>query len=127
MTVVRWRFDDPSTLESYTFSINPKAGGSPAYQKQFQYRNTSAQGGKVLVFQGRDEPQKLTWDGTILDQASLDAHVTWFNKKNQIQVTDDLGRSFFIIIESFTPKRERAASSPWKHSYTLNATIVSWA
>lgn len=127
MTVVRWRFDDPSTLESYTFSINPKEGGSPSYKKKFQYENTSAPDGKVLVFQGRDEPQKLTWDGTILDQALFDALVTWWDKRNQITVTDDLGRVFTIIIESFEPKRVRAATVPWKHTYSVTATIVNWA
>lgn len=125
--VVRWRFDDPSSLESYTFAINPKDGGSPSYKKSFQYQNTSAPAGKVLVFQGRDDTQKLTWDGTILDEASFNALVTWWNKRNQITVTDDLGRVFTIIIESFEPKRVRAATAPWKHSYTLTATIVNWA
>lgn len=126
MAVVRWRFDDPVTLESYTFAVNPKAGGSPALAKQFDYANTSAQSGKALVFQGRDQVQKLTFDGTILLQAEYDAMVTWFNKKNQIKITDDLGRILYIIIEQFTPKRERAVQHPWKHSYTVNATIVNW-
>lgn len=126
MAVVRWKFDDPILLTSYTFTINPSAGGSPALAKQFDYANTSAQGGKAIVFQGRDQVQKLTFDGVILDQASYDAMVLWFNKKNQIKVTDDLGRILYVIFETFTPKRERAVHYPWKHSYSVTATIVNW-
>jgi hypothetical protein len=127
MAVVRWVFYDPATAESYTFAINPTSGGSPSYEKTFQYQNTAAPDGKVLVFEGRQAVKKLSFEGKILEQTHYDAFVTWFNKANQIRVTDDLGRTFYIIIEKFDPKRERAVHSPWKHSYTVDASIVDWA
>lgn len=127
MPVVRWQFADPVSLETYTFSINPSSGGSPSYGKTFDFANTAGPDGKVLVFQGRDKVKKLSFDGKILTEDDYNAMILWFNKRNQITLTDDLGRTFTIIIEEFSPKRERASSSPWKHSYTVSASIVDWS
>lgn len=124
--VVKWKFDDPVTSASYTFDINPVAGGSPNYTKKFNYTNTAAPNGKVLVFEGQDDVQKIDFNGTILEQAQYDAFVTWWRKRYQIKVTDDLLREFMIVIESFEPTRVRARSHPWKHTYNVKATILDW-
>lgn len=124
--VVRWIFYDPGTSETYVFAINPSSGGSPGYKKNFTFANTAAPDGKTLVFEGRDEVQNLEFDGVIFEQVELDAFVLWWQKRNQITITDDLGRIFSIIIQEFTPKRERAVHHPWKHSYSCKAIIVNW-
>ncbi len=124
--VVKWNFYDPVTLETYTFDINPAEGGSPALNKTITYKNTSAPDGKTLVFQGRNQPQVMEFSGTILNQSQYDAMIEWFNKVHQIKITDDLSREYWIVIESFDPKRERASHYPYKHSYTVRATIVDW-
>lgn len=126
MAVVRWLFEDPVTLDSYEMEVNPSSGGSPNYTKKITYENTSAPDGKVIVFEGRDEVRKLEFSGTILTEAQFNAFVTWWEKRYQVSVTDDLGRVFSIILESFDPTRERAIHYPWKHSYRVNATIVDW-
>lgn len=124
--LVRWRFDDPSTLETYTFAINPNEGGTPTRQKQFQYQSTAAPDGKTIVFEGRDQPKKITFSGVLTDEAHYDALNTWFDHQNQIQLTDDLQRSFYIVIESLTMTRKRSATTPWKHDYTVTATVVDY-
>lgn len=124
--VVKWQFYDPVTTESYTFEINPSQGGSPQLSKNFAYQSTAAPDGKVIAFEGRIPVQTIEFSGTILSQSQYDAIIEWFNKPYQIQVTDDLGRSFVIVIEQFSPTRERAFHYPYKHSYTVRATIVDW-
>lgn len=124
--VVKWEFFDPVTLEIVPFEINPAAGGSPSYQKNVQYKDTSAPDGKVIVFEGRDRPRELEFTGTILTESQYNMFVEWWDKRYQISVTDDLGREFVIMIDSFAPTRERAVHYPWKHSYTVRATIVDW-
>lgn len=124
--VVRWQFDDPVSLETYTFAINPSEGGSPGYNKRFDFIATAAPDGRTLVFEGRDEPQELTFSGTLLTEAEFNAFVEWYQKRYQVLITDDLGRQFHIIVKSFVPVRERARSHPWKHSYTVAATVVDW-
>lgn len=124
VSVVRWQFYDPVTLQTLTFEINPDDGGSPAYAKTITYANTSAPNGAVLIFEGRDQVQKLEWSGTLLTQTHFTAYTTWWAKRYQVQLTDDLGRIFQIVVESFTPTRKRSALYPWKHTYKVVATVV---
>lgn len=124
MSVTKWTFTDPVTSAGYTFIINPSEGGSPSYEKNIQYQNTAAPDGKVLSFEGRDNPKRLEFSGVLFTEAEYDAFVEWWDKRYQVVITDDLGRTFTILIESFVPKRERAVHSPWKHSYDVIATIV---
>lgn len=122
---VRWVLFDPTNSSSYSFHINPKAGGSPLYRKSMTYMNTLAPGGKVLMFEGQTEPQNVEFSGVILEQAQYDALALWFNKRYQLQLTDDLGRVFIIYITEYTPTREWSRSHQWRHSYTVKYTIMS--
>lgn len=124
--VVRWRFDDPSDSSFHVFEINPDAGGSPSYIKNVGYQNTVAPGGKTLIYEGADQPQTLEFSGNILSQDEFNAFITWFNKRHQIKLTDDLGRQMYIYITEFTPKRVRASLFPWRHTYDVKATVISW-
>lgn len=122
----RWTFFDPSTSDTYAFEINPNTGGSPDYKRNFAYSNTAAADGKTLVFEGRKTAPTLEVSGTLLTQAQYDAFVTWWQKRNQILMTDDLGRQFWVVIENFKPTRVRAVQHPWKHTYSLSLTIIDW-
>lgn len=126
MAVVRWVFEDPVSLIAETFEINPNEGGSPSYEKNMTYKAAAAAGGRVIALEGRDRPKTLEFSGTLLTQSQFEMFTTWWNKRYQVKVTDDLNREFYILIESFIPKRERAIHYPWKHSYTVRATVVDW-
>lgn len=126
MAVVRWVFEDPVTLETQQFEVNPKEGGSPGFEKTFQFHETTAPGGKTLIFEGADVPQTLSFQGTILSESQYDMFTEWWSKRYQISVTDDLGRQFTILIKSFKPDRVRARSHPWKHTYTVEAAVLDW-
>ena len=124
--VVRWILTDPVTLDTYEFPINPSDGGSPDYKKNINYVNTAGPSGNVLMFEGRDAPKQYTVTGTILEQSHYEAMITWFNKRYQLTLTDDLGRSFEIYITGFTPRRVRSALYPYKHAYTMAYTELDW-
>lgn len=126
MAVSRWRFEDPVSLESVTLPINPSEGGSPTYSKNFAYQTTAAADGQTIIFEGRRPPQSLEFSGTILDRNHYELFVTWFEKNHQIKIIDDLGRTFWVVFESFAPQRLRSATRPWKHSFSAKATIVNW-
>lgn len=126
MTVVRWIFTDLTTTVSETFEINPREGGTPSYEKNVQYTSTTAPDGKTLVFEGADKPQSIEFAGAILYESQFNTFYNWWNKRNQIQITDDLGREFVVVIESFSPVRKRAVHYPWRHDYTIKATVVDW-
>lgn len=124
--VVRWIFTDPVTLDTYTVPINPNDDGTPSSNKTINYSNTSGPNGNVLMFEGRDQVKEIQISGVILEQAHLDALQSWHDKRYQVTVTDDLGRTFSIYITSFVPKRIRVASNVWKHEYTMTYTILDW-
>jgi len=125
--VVRWTFEDPATLETYEYEVNPAAGGTPEYKKSIEYQNTLAPGGRTLIFEGRDEPLTLEWSGTILSEEQHTTFVDWWDKRHQIYLTDDLDRQYTIYITEYSPKRVRNASNQWKHEYTIRATILDWS
>lgn len=125
--VVRWTFEDPVAAETWTFNINPREGGSPSYAKTVGYQNTTAPGGRVLIYEGQDQVQTLEWSGAILEQEHYDKYVEWWRKRRQIKLTDDLGRQYWIYITSFKPARKRSRDRRWRHDYTVSATILDWA
>lgn len=127
MARVGWILYDPVDSETYNFPINPNDGGSPSYKKNMVYENTAAPDGKVLMFEGRDDPKQTSFSGILLTEGQYNSFVTWFQKRHQVAITDDLGRTFSIYITSFDPKRKRSAIHPWKHEYTCEYTIIDWA
>jgi hypothetical protein len=124
---VSWYFTDLATSTEYIFEVNPNAGGSPLYQKNIAARTTLAAGGKQLVYQGTQIPSSFEWSGVLLNQEQHDMFTLWWEYRHQIQVTDDLQRTFYIYISDYTPERQRAAHSPHKRSYTMKATALDWA
>jgi len=122
--VARWRFDDPVDSTSYTFPINPNDGGTPNNEKTITVSPTTAPDGAVVVTEGLDKPQEIEFKGTILFEAQYTAMVEWFNKRHVILLTDDLDRQFRIYITSFVASRKRAQQHPFKHEYSVKATVV---
>ncbi len=125
MSVVRWSFTDPITSATYSFNMNPNAGGSPQYKKKILTQNTTAPGGNVLLFEGADEPRTGTVSGTILELSHYQAIVDWWEKRYPVVMTDDLGRTQTIYITEFLPERVRAANHPYKHTFTMNYAVIS--
>lgn len=124
--VVRWTFEDPTTLEVYTFEVNPREDNTPGWEKNFGYQNTSAPDGKVLVFEGRDNVRRGSFSGTLFTQEHFDTLQEWWAKRRQITVTDDLGRSYSVVLETFKPTRKRSYHHPWRHDYEITYVIVDW-
>ena len=127
MALVRWTFDDPTTLESYTMEINPNDGGSPTYAKGITINSTSAPDGQAIIFEGQDSTQTFEVRGILLTEEQYNALVTWYQKRHQVMVTDDLERQFYIYITGLEFRRKRAIHYPWKHEYTLKYLILDWA
>jgi hypothetical protein len=124
---IPWHFRDLTTdpVEEYLWEVNPKEFGF-GFTKKIGYEATAAPDGRTLLYEGRDEPQKVSFSGTVLSQDQYDKMVYWFNKRHQIEIEDDLGRTFSIYITSFQPRRQRARHYPWKHTYECEAYILDW-
>ena len=122
----RWHFFDPVLATDYELHINPRDLDGPSYDKTITYQNTTAPGGKTLVFEGQDATQTIGGSGAILLQAHYEVWVLWFQKRRQIRLTDDLGRVMWIYVTAFKPTRKRSREYPWRHEFTFQATILDW-
>lgn len=112
--------------EVYNWQVNPNEFSLP-YQKTLSYSNTAAPDGRVLIYEGRDEVQKIQFSGVILEQDQYEDLVYWFNKRHQLQLIDDLGREMFVYITSFSTQRKRSVQYPWRHTYNGEMIILDWA
>lgn len=124
--VVKWNFTDLSTAETADFIINPNEGGEIEYARTITETQTVAPGGKTILYEGSMAVPKISFSGVILTQAEFDFHTHWFFVGHQVQLTNDLGQVMFVYITRFAPKRQRAQNTPWKMTYTVEATIVDW-
>ena len=126
--MAQWTLFDPlgngGAGETYTFPVNPSEGGTPAKRRPFTEESNVA--GGVILFEGARPPMHIEFSGRIRDQATFEAlYDVWFEKEHQVRLTDDLGRIFWIMFAEIDPKRMRAARVPWKHSYSMQAVVLS--
>lgn len=128
MSVVRWEIYDPDLDETWVFPMNPKSGALPDRQKNITEQALAAPDapGKVLLFEGADSPSKLAWDGTILTEAFYNSMLDWFDKRRQVQLTDDLGHTWWVYLTKFTPTRINKHNYPWAMSYNVECILIDW-
>lgn len=122
-----WRFVDPVDDTEAFFHINAHEGGTPSKERTITSRNTLAVGGKVVRFEGAKLPEYITFSGVINDEYQLDLYETWFAKLHQVQFFDDLGRSYYVMMTAFNPKRVRLGRNFWRHEFDATLTVVDWA
>lgn len=123
----RWRFIDPVDSSEAIFRINPHDGGTPANERTITSVNTLVPGGRTINFEGDLLPDQITFSGVITDQYQLNLYTTWFDKLHQVVLIDDLGRSFFVMMSAFNPKRVRQGRNYWRHSFDATLIVVDWA
>lgn len=124
---VGWSFIDPVDSSVVQFSINPNSGGTPTKARTITTRTTLVPGGKSIKYEGKVSPDVITFSGVLNTQAQLNMYTAWFDKLHQVQLIDDLGRSFYVMMTSFIPKRVRKARNPWRHTFDATLTVVDWS
>lgn len=124
--VRRWVYRDLVSGETYTVPINPNAMTTPYPQRKFIYKSTTAgPAGTTVTNEAHADPQQWQYSGDILDKAHFDALVYWSRKQNRVQITDHYGRAFIITIDQFNPVPKRAVNVPWRHTYTVSASVYA--
>ncbi|MXG37711.1 hypothetical protein GRW62_37655, partial [Escherichia coli] len=54
--------------------------------------------------------------------------IFWFNKRNQLQLEDDLGMLYSVYIVSLEYTREgKTRQFPWRHTFNGEMLILDWA
>ena len=92
--------------------------------KHVAVQNALAPGGKTLLYGNSDDVRQLDFSGVIETQTMYNLLNTWFDKADPIEITDDLGRTFTIVMTKYSPKRVRKSGNPWFHTYSVTGMIV---
>ncbi len=118
--IVRWTFVDPISLASYTFDVNPNAGGSATAKKNLTVVPTTGADGTPLIFEGDDDLMTSEFSGVILTNAQYDAFKVWFGYNRPIGLVDDLGRISYIHLTKLAPKRAQRLQHMHRQTYTMS-------
>lgn len=124
LTRIPWIFKDLAGDDEYEFAVNPLDADVPVAKKSVSTDYTSA--GLAINWEGREQPQTMTFSGTILTEEHYEIMIEWVNKSTQVNISDDLDRKYWVLLTSFSPKRVYVPEYPWRHEYTAEATILSW-
>lgn len=129
---MKWRFDDPTTADSYTFAINPNVMTTPHQLDSLEPGARSAvvpmesnvRAGVARVLQGKRQPLEWSFSGVIREKAQYNAFYQWSRKRTRIQVTDHFGRTWEIRITEFQATEARpSARLKFKFDYTIKAIL----
>jgi hypothetical protein len=127
MSRIAWRWEDMTEGTVLYMPINPNEGASPTFQKTLTKQTTTAPGtgATTVIFEGADEASTFQFSGALLTQEHYEFVFNLWSKRHLVRLTDDLGRSFVLYFESFSPKRERSAQYPWRHTYEASAVVIA--
>lgn len=129
-SVTRWVFYDPALNETWQVPRNPDAMTSPYPERKFVYNSTTAgaNGGVSVVYEAHADPAQWQFSGKLKTQDHFNQLMKWRRKNNRVQVTDHLGRTFFITINKMdmVPVRVNPyAGEFWTHAYTATCSVYS--
>jgi hypothetical protein len=127
MTVTKWVLADPTDSTSHTFELNPDPTKGSMGEVTFEAAvgdNAITDLGPVLVLTA-DKELTAEFQLSVYDQAEYQTLEAWYEKGDILTLTDDLGRVSTIYLTTFSAKRERVASRPWKHTITCSYLILS--
>ena len=127
MARTAWTLQDNSTgsTVTLTFPYNPKEFSPPGREATTSQEQTVSTTGANVIFQGRDKPGKGQFAGTARTQQQVSDIDTWCDKWYPLILTDDLGRSWNVLITNLSWTRQRRVNNVWIHDYTIDFIEVA--
>jgi len=113
--------------EVYYFEVNPKADGgsfgvskAPSYTALPQAEYSS----KTLIFETVDDPKRVQYSGVLLSSAQYGALVNWHLKSEPVILTDDLGRSTLIYLDTLELTRAPKQNHPNRQEFSFSGYVL---
>lgn len=124
--MARWTLLDPATEVSWVFPRNPNAMTSPHPPRNHVIFSRGVGGGtgvsRVIAF--RQEPYEWSFSGDIRTEAHLTAFQAWTARTGRLHVTDHLGRTWEVRIDSVDlDELPNSPRNSWRFSYTVKTII----
>ena len=133
MARIGWYMYDPEMDETYVFEVNPyEDNGSNVVSKEVSYaassatwrNNTGEDQISNVAFGGFKTLERMNYAGRVYTKQQYDDLKEWAEKDYPLQITDDLLRTYLVMIEDVTFSRVRSLPSPYKHTYEFRALIL---
>lgn len=129
-----FQFYDSIEDETYVWPVNPyQDNGSHNIEREVKYEvnagmyqdNSGNDRISTIIGFQADSVPRFSYAGRVYDQAQLEAMEEWAAKDYPINMSDDLGRTYSVLIDKFTlDARARVRHRPFKHEYTLTGIIL---
>lgn len=123
--MAQWKLTDFSTgtPEDLIFEWNPNKFDPPGRSASITAELTTAPNGTTILFQGRDKLRRSTFEGAVGSQVFYEALDLWKDKGYPLQLTDDQGNIWTILIEEWKWVRVKRRN-PWRHDYTAQVVVL---
>jgi hypothetical protein len=127
-------FTDPAGVKSsYTWPLNHNEEEAVNKSRQMS-DGASTDNIGLIPQQGAPTPMILSWKGSILTKAQLDAMLSWWElcESQTIYVQDFAGARYEVLITDFDPQRVAVSRNPrdpanaptWYWTYTLTMRVL---
>lgn len=123
--------DGAGVLATYQLLVN-HAEEQPRDQSRNITRGAVTTGPKFVIQQGEGSPKVLSYAGTILTRAQLEAMQAYYDACDTRTVffRDVDGTEYEVLITRFAPQRQRTLRNPrepsllWYWTYTLEMEVI---
>ena len=107
--------------EVYYFEVNPKTdGGSFGVNKSPTYVVAAGYSGRTITHETTDELARVQYSGVLLTPGQNASISEWYLKEEPLILTDDLGQSSLVYLDSleFTRAPKRAHPNRMEFPFT---------
>lgn len=134
MSRVGWRLYDPIEDEEYYMPVNPyEDTGSHSVSVTLgfnvsagMYRDSLGNDRiSTIIMSAQQSLEPFSYVGRTYNEIEHSKMEEWAAKDYPIHLSDDLGRQWLVVIESFAPRRlPTVKNKPYKHEYTLSGYVL---
>lgn len=125
MSRTAWTLKTEDEVEVLSFEVNPKVdSGSFGISKGVSYLVAAGPSGSAVVHETIDDPQQVSYSGVLLSQSQYDDLIEWCSKEEPLILTDDLGQSSLIFLNSLEYTRAPKRHYPFRHEFSFTAYVL---
>jgi len=125
MSRIPWSLETLDGLDVLVFEVNPKSdSGSFGVNKGISYSVAAGPSNSSVIHETTDEAQQVSYSGVLLSSTQYDALDLWFSKEEPVILTDDLGRSTLVYLDSLEYSRAPKRHYPFRHDFSFTAFVL---
>lgn len=111
--------------EVYYFEVNPKTdGGSFGVNKSPTYVVAAGYSGRTITHETTDELARVQYSGVLLTPGQNASISEWYLKEEPLILTDDLGQSSLVYLDSLEFPRAPKRPHPSRMEFSFTGYVL---